>query len=615
MAIQPTRPEAYDTGTLNQYAHIYDVQAEEKRARIAEETEEAARIAADDAEKQARIEADDAEKQARIAADDTEKQARIAADDALGKRIDAAEVEQMTPVKLTDDDKTASRQPVASGTRSLAFGPGAKATANQSVALGAFSQTSSRGNTVSVGSDTLKRRIENVEAGQMDNDVVIMSQLANVGGIPDLWFADSWDALITLSTTDNTLTTDASKIIANADDGVYKLRPAVSFAYSEVESEFAESPINNTGSGSNAILFINSINIGNKSYKLMYFSTRSGGYKINEPNALSTMEWFYVLIDMTVNLPTGKIVRYAPHLTGNTPIKVNYDKTAISLSLSLDTTRGGIDISDNGLYATTATQAVKGIVQGSDSIVITDGIAKVNPSIFGDGLATTDGKVYVDTGFVGEHLAGDALYYDSTNGLMVKTGTGLHIDNDTLSVDQDTLPLASADNRGTVKVGSGLAIAKDGTLSVDQNTLPLASAGNRGTVKVGSGLAIAKDGTLSANVTTMEYRKASNENITCDGMTLTDYVYLANTSYPKYDVTYYGQATKAFASGTKVTVDIATNTDTFNSYGCVEMSVNGLTLAIDSVSLDENGDRLKQAVFSVSKAIGIGDYVRFKLYF
>ena len=314
MAIQPTRPEAYDTGTLNQYAHIYDVQAEEKRARIAEETEEAARIAADDAEKQARIEADDAEKQARIAADDAEKQARIAADDALGKRIDA----------------------------------------------------------------------------------------------------------------------------------------------------FA-------------------------------------------------------------------------------------------------------------------------VVQGSDSITITDGVAKVNPSIFGDGLATTDGKVSVDTGFVGEHLAGDALYYDTTNGLMVKTGTGLHIDND--------------------------------TLSVDQNTLPLASAGNRGTVKVGSGLAIAKDGTLSANVTTMEYRKASNENITCDGMTLTDYVYLANTSYPKYDVTYYGQATKAFASGTKVTVDIATNTDTFNSYGCVEMSVNGLTLAIDSVSLDENGDRLKQAVFNVSKAIGIGDYVRFKLYF
>ena len=357
MAIQPTRPEAYDTGTLNQYAHIYDVQAEEKRARIAEETEEAARIAADDAEKQARIEADDAEKQARIAADDAEKQARIAADDAEKQARIAAD-------------------------------------------------------------DALGKRID-------------------------------------------------------------------AFA----------------------------------------------------------------------------------------------------------------------------------VVQGSDSITITDGVAKVNPSIFGDGLATTDGKVSVDTGFVGEHLAGDALYYDTTNGLMVKTGTGLHIDNDTLSVDQDTLPLASADNRGTVKVGSGLAIAKDGTLSVDQNTLPLASTGNRGTVKVGSGLAIAKDGTLSANVTTMEYRKASYENITCDGMTLTDYVYLANTSYPKYDVTYYGQATKAFASGTKVTVDIATNTDTFNSYGCVEMSVNGLTLAIDSVSLDENGDRLKQAVFSVSKAIGIGDYVRFKLYF
>ena len=385
MAIQPTRPEAYDTGTLNQYAHIYDVQAEEKRARIAEEAEEAARIAADDELKKS------------IASINVISPLHV---------ISTAESKHDAGVAIGDGSSV-------SGLYSLSIGAYARAIHNSSVALGQGSNTT-RNNEVYVGGQST-RYIAGVRNPELQQDAAT------------------------------------------------------------------------------------------KNY-------------------------------VDTNLPT------------------------------------------------IATTDKPGLVKPSTSITIdADGIAKVNSSIFGDGLTTTDGKVSVDTGFVGEHLAGDALYYDSTDGLMVKTGTGLHIDNDTLSVDQDTLPLASADNRGTVKVGSGLAIAKDGT--------------------------------LSANVTTMEYRKASNENITCDGITLTNYVYLDNTSYPKYDVTYYGQATKAFASGTKVTVDIATNTDTFNPYGCVEMSVNGLTLAIDSVSLDENGDRLKQAVFNVSKAIGIGDNVRFKLYF
>ena len=567
MAIQPTRPEAYDTGTLNQYAHIYDVQAEEKRARIAEETEEAARIAADDAEKQARIEADDAEKQARIEADDAEKQARIAADDALGKRIDASAVEQMTPIKLTDDDKTASRQPVASGTRSLAFGPGAKATANQSVALGAFSQTSSRGNTVSVGSENLQRRIEYVDDPQAGTDAVNLryfnENISNIG-VLDLYQVKT--------DTNGKLTVDSVKYLNSLKSMVYI-----------VTGEFGWQ-IARIGSTAQTIdVYVKSGSIANCFNTILIADDITGESRIVSSFIMPcyTRENTFMEMAITVNLTQRMPAGYVSVLTN--PVDSTLIQSGLKLGVNIDTTRGGIESGDNGLYSTVAAQDTKGIVQGSDSITIADGVAKVNPSIFGDGLATTDGKVSVDTGFVGEHLAGDALYYDTTNGLMVKTGTGLHIDNDTLSVDQDTLPLASAGNRGTVKVGSGLAIAKDGT--------------------------------LSANVTTMEYRKASDENITCDGMTLTDYVYLANTSYPKYDVTYYGQATKAFASGTKVTVDIATNTDTFNSYGCVEMSVNGLTLAIDSVSLDENGDRLKQAVFSVSKAIGIGDYVRFKLYF
>ena len=90
-----------------------------------------------------------------------------------------------------------------------------------------------------------------------------------------------------------------------------------------------------------------------------------------------------------------------------------------------------------------------GGLKGSDSIIIEDGVAKVNPGIFG------------------EHFAGDALYYDSEQGLMVKVGKGLHIQNDEIDIDQEGLPLASAANRGTVKVGTGLAIDAEGTLSAD----------------------------------------------------------------------------------------------------------------------------------------------------
>ena len=105
------------------------------------------------------------------------------------------------------------------------------------------------------------------------------------------------------------------------------------------------------------------------------------------------------------------------------------------------------------------------MVRGSNSITVADGTAKVNPDIFGDGLSVTDGQVSVDLDHVGEHLAGDALYYDQTDGLMLKVGQGLHIQNDELDIDQANLPLASAGVRGTVRVGSGLAIDADGVLS------------------------------------------------------------------------------------------------------------------------------------------------------
>ena len=137
-------------------------------------------------------------------------------------------------------------------------------------------------------------------------------------------------------------------------------------------------------------------------------------------------------------------------------------------SITKDTT----NIPDFSIFVNTlsnrfiAKDGLAGFVKPSTSITAaSDGTIKINPSIFSDGLTATDAQVSADLGFIGEHLAGDALYYDSTNGLMLKCGTGLHIDNDAVSVDADTLPLAAASTRGTVKVGSGLSIAKDGTLS------------------------------------------------------------------------------------------------------------------------------------------------------
>lgn len=176
---------------------------------------------------------------------------------------------------------------------------------------------------------------------------------------------------------------------------------------------------------------------------------------------------------------TRRIINVAdPEVDSDAATKHYVDEKVASgsyvLSAATSTSLGGVRPygnglvldSDGGLHAAPATADAVGVVKPSTSITAaSDGTIKINPSIFSDGLTATDAQVSADLGFIGEHLAGDALYYDSTNGLMLKCGTGLHIGNDAVSVDADTLPLATASTRGTVKVGSGLSIAEDGTLS------------------------------------------------------------------------------------------------------------------------------------------------------
>ena len=72
-----------------------------------------------------------------------------------------------------------------------------------------------------------------------------------------------------------------------------------------------------------------------------------------------------------------------------------------------------------------------------------------------------------------------------------------------------TLPTASANTLGGIKVGNNLAISEDGTLSASASpepyTLPIASANTLGGIKVGNNLAISEDGTLSASVSPEPY--------------------------------------------------------------------------------------------------------------
>lgn len=60
-----------------------------------------------------------------------------------------------------------------------------------------------------------------------------------------------------------------------------------------------------------------------------------------------------------------------------------------------------------------------------------------------------------------------------------------------------TLPPATAETLGGVKVGNNLTVTEDGTLNANSSDLPIASSNTLGGVKVGTGLAIESDGKLS----------------------------------------------------------------------------------------------------------------------
>ena len=117
-----------------------------------------------------------------------------------------------------------------------------------------------------------------------------------------------------------------------------------------------------------------------------------------------------------------------------------------------------------------------------------------------DGSITTIGNAISEGGGGGGYTLPTAS--TETKG-GIKVGNGLTMNGETLNNSNPTpysLPTASTETKGGVKVGTGLTM--DGETLNNSNptpyTLPVASAEGLGGVKVGSGLAIDENGVLTA---------------------------------------------------------------------------------------------------------------------
>lgn len=151
------------------------------------------------------------------------------------------------------------------------------------------------------------------------------------------------------------------------------------------------------------------------------------------------------------------------------------------------------------------------VLHSSSSITIENGTAKVNPSIFGNGLSVaTTGKVSVNMTTVAKNIAGNNLL--ATNGklnvnLSILAGDWISVANGHLNVNLSKLTGdgLTHDAMGLkVNTGQGLCI-RNGRVDIEQDSMPLAGKTKRGTVRVGDGLSIDNDGVLSTTSSTVRY--------------------------------------------------------------------------------------------------------------
>ena len=129
----------------------------------------------------------------------------------------------------------------------------------------------------------------------------------------------------------------------------------------------------------------------------------------------------------------------------------------------------------------------------------------------------------------------------------IKIGAGLSMDGETLNNSNPTaytLPTAGAETKGGIKIGAGLSM--DGEVLNNSNptayTLPTASAETLGGVKVGSGLTI-EGGVLSASGGSTETWDTiwNNSNLLNDVSGYSALTPTAGVTYDAIVISYFGQ--------------------------------------------------------------------------
>jgi len=134
----------------------------------------------------------------------------------------------------------------------------------------------------------------------------------------------------------------------------------------------------------------------------------------------------------------------------------------------------------------------------------------------GSGLSVEQDGTLSTTGGASElNDLDDVEVSDPTSGQVLKYNAVTSKFENSDEGESYTLPPATQNTLGGIKVGSRLSIEQDGTLSADsqQYTLPAATQNTLGGIKVGDNLSITQDGTLSAagsSVEDMTYEETIN---------------------------------------------------------------------------------------------------------
>ena len=152
-------------------------------------------------------------------------------------------------------------------------------------------------------------------------------------------------------------------------------------------------------------------------------------------------------------------------------------------------------------YSTEEKNKLAGIAVGATANIIDDHLSDLETAT----NAVQNKVITTELNRIKNDKVSKSDYATGSNAGVIKVGTGLFMDTDNflnVNVNPYTLPIASNEILGGIKVGEGLSIdSETGVLSAngDGYDLPPATANTLGGIKVGQNLSITQDGTLSAN--------------------------------------------------------------------------------------------------------------------